>query len=386
MQNRGYRIVWYYALGVIAAAQLGKMAALMPLARVELAMSLTAAAFVISLLEIGGATLGRVAASLGRRAGLQPTLLAGIGLIAIAGIGESLAGGATSMYAWRALEGLGYLGVVTAAPLLIIETATDAQRGPALSLWSSFVPAGVAAGAIGAGTLAEASSWRGAIVASAAIAAVAFVVTWLTTVRGAGASFGGEGRRGAGLRAWQLAVGFGCYALFEVGLLALLPTFLVDEAGATPRTAGLLTGLASFATVAGSALAAWLAHRRAGLRWPIAVCVIVPAVLLFFVFRQLPQLGTVAAVAVALNAISGVLPAIAFSLLPHAAGSPTAIPAANGLITQFGASGSLLGPPLMAWCVARGGWPAAAWCGAILSAACLVLMLAAIRPLPARDE
>lgn len=386
MQNRWPRIVWYWALGVIAAAQLGKMAALMPLARTDLVMSLTAAALVVSLLEIGGALFGRVAATLGHRFGLTPTLLAGLALIALAGLGQAFAGSAGTMYAWRALEGLGYLGVVTAAPLLIIETATDAQRGPALSLWSSFVPAGVAIGAVGAGTIAEAATWRTAIIASAAIAAVAFVVTALTRVRGAGASFGGEGRRGAGVRAWQLAIGFGCYAVFEVGMLALLPTFLVDMAGATTRTAGALTGLASFATVAGSAVAAWLAHRRADVRWPIAVSVIVPALLLFGVFRQVPQLAPVAAVAVALNAISGVLPAIAFSLLPRAAGTPSAIPAANGLITQFGASGSLVGPPLMAWCVAHGGWPAAAWCGALLSTACLVLMLLSVRPLPASHE
>ena len=64
MQNRWLRIFWYYVLGVIAAAQLGKLAALMPVARLDLAMSLTAGALAISLLEIGGATLGRIAGTL----------------------------------------------------------------------------------------------------------------------------------------------------------------------------------------------------------------------------------------------------------------------------------------------------------------------------------
>lgn len=380
MQNRWFRIVWLYAVGVLAAAQLGKMSALIPLVRIDLALTLTAGALVISLLEIGGATLGRVAASLGHRAGLRPTLIAGIALLAVAGLGQAFAGGATELFAWRIVEGLGYLGVVTAAPLLIIETADDVQRGPALALWSSFVPVGVALGAVGAGTIAGTWSWRIAILVSAALAVAALVVTAAWRWRDAGASFGGEGRRGAGLRAWMLAIGFGCYALFEVGMLALLPTFLVDVAGATPRAAGVLTGLASFATVAGSAVAAWVMHRRASLRWPIVVSVVVPAVMLFWVFRDAPQVAAVATVAVVLNAISGVLPALAFAMLPQVAGSPTAIPAANGLITQFGASGSLLGPPLMAECVGRGGWPAVAACGAVLSAACLVLMLYAARP------
>ena len=50
MDRSWARIGWLYALGVLAAAQLGKMSALVPLISIELAMSLTVAGVLISLL------------------------------------------------------------------------------------------------------------------------------------------------------------------------------------------------------------------------------------------------------------------------------------------------------------------------------------------------
>jgi hypothetical protein len=40
--------------------------------------------------------------------------------------------------------------------------------------------------------------------------------------------------------------------------------------------------------------------------------------------------------------------------------SPAQLVRANGLITQFGASGSLLGPPVMAAGIGQFGWPGGA--------------------------
>ncbi|WP_040847192.1 hypothetical protein, partial [Nitrospirillum viridazoti] len=77
MGGNWVKIVWFYGVGVIAAAQLGKMSALIPLISRDLGLSLTVAALVISLLEIGGAGFGRIAGGLIQRAGRRPALLAG---------------------------------------------------------------------------------------------------------------------------------------------------------------------------------------------------------------------------------------------------------------------------------------------------------------------
>ncbi|MDX6751416.1 MFS transporter [Geminicoccaceae bacterium 1502E] len=374
------RIGWLWVTGVVAAAQLGKMAALMPLIAHELALSLTAGAALVSLLEAGGAVTGRAAGSLVQRLGRRTGLLWGLALLAAGGLGGSLAGSATPLLGWRLIESLGYVLAVIAAPLLIIEEAGPARRSVALALWSSFVPVGLALGAVLAGLAADWLSWRSALLGSGLVALAALVVTARLPARGekSAAAAGAAGRVTG--RAWALATGFGCYTIFEVGLLALLPAFLVEQAGASPGVAGLLTGAASLATVAGSATAAWWGYRGGSPRPLMAAAIILPALLLFLVFREQSPLAPAAAVAILLNAISGVVPGLAFAMLPAAAGSVRDLPAANGLFTQFGAGGSLLGPPLMAVCVAPLGWQGAALLGAVASAFCLLLLMLAGRP------
>ncbi|TWB17349.1 MFS transporter [Nitrospirillum bahiense] len=385
MDSRWVKIIWFYCVGVIAAAQLGKMSALIPLISRDLGLSLTLAALVISLLEIGGAGFGRIAGGLIQRAGRRPALLAGTAFLTVGGIGESLAPGPAALIAWRVLESAGYLTTVIAAPMLILETATPRQRGVALALWSSFVPVGLALGAILSGWAAELWSWRGALFGGGVVAAGALALS-LPMTSGVGARVRGAGAGGTGptRRAWALAVGFGCYTTFEVGLLGMLPTFLVDKAGASADAAGFITGVASFATVAGSVVAGWWNHRNHGrdlARGPsfalMALSIVLPALLLFLVFGPAPDLTTAAIVVIALNALSGVYPGLAFAMLPAVAGSDRGLPAANGLLTQFGASGSLIGPPLFAAFAGHWGWTSAAACGLAASLLCLALMRAA---------
>ncbi|MCB2029865.1 MAG: MFS transporter, partial [Rhodoferax sp.] len=69
-----------------------------------------------------------------------------------------------------------------------------------------------------------------------------------------------------------------------VGLIALLPTFLVEQAGAPPRVAGLIGGLAAFISVLGVLIAAWLRHRGGDRMAWIVVAIVVPSALLFAVF------------------------------------------------------------------------------------------------------
>ncbi|WP_169728404.1 MFS transporter [Geminicoccus roseus] len=367
------RIGWFYAIGVLAAAQLGKMSALLPLIEAELALGLTLAAALVSLLELGGATLGLLAGTLAATLGRRRTLLWGIALLAGAGIGEALAGSPLAMMAWRAVESLGYLAIVIAAPLMIFHTARPHQRSVALALWSSFVPVGLALGAILSGFIAELFSWRTALLCAGAAGVVAWLVTLALPGLPAREAAPGKAIR-PGAAAWALAAAFGCYTMFEVGMLALLPTFLVERAGASAALAGLLTGIAAFVTLLGSIVAAWHSRRPREARLLLPVAILLPAAMLFLVFHDQPDLALVASAAIALNGISGIFPGLAFAMLPQAAGSEAGMAGANGLLTQFGAAGSLVGPPLFAACVTAAGWPGAALTGATASLGCFLLM------------
>ncbi|WP_159715353.1 MFS transporter [Geminicoccus flavidas] len=380
------RIGWFYAVGVLAAAQLGKLSSLATPIGQALDLHLSSVALVISLLELAGALLGLAAGRIVARLGLRRSLVAGLVLLTLAGLGQGLSTSSGGLLAWRVLESVGYLAIVVAAPVLIFHSAREADRDSALALWSSFVPVGVALGAMSAGLLAELWSWRTALVAIAATAGLACLATWAVPVPAEAATRPRAARsRLPPPRAWALSAAFGCYALFEVGMLALLPSFLVEQTGAGTGLAGVVTGLASFATLAGSIVAAWHRRRqRSGTGPLLMLALLLPAALLFLLFRPEPGLAAAATVAILLNAISGIFPGLAFALLPKVAGREGLI-GASGLLTQFGASGSLLGPPVYALLAAWWGWQGAALAGSLASLVCLLLMRAALRPAASRS-
>lgn len=358
-------IFGYYLVGVFSAAQLGKMSALAPVVAADLHLSLTTVAGAISLLEAGGALLGAVAGLMALRLGLRRTLLGGLACLAAAGFGTAFAQGAAGLIGWRLLESLGHLGVIVTVPVMIATVAGPSVR-VALALWSSFVPVGLALGAWGWGGLGALMSWRAAMAVGGVLALLALAAcAWARPAQpgpAGGGSAPGDGRIGWG--PWCLALSFGCCTLYEVGLLALLPSYLVQRAGASAGLAAHWTAVASVAAVLGSVVAAVLARRHVAPLAPMVVTTVLPGLMLFGVFVEAPAVLPVALVATVLNAIAGVYFSLAFAWLPAVAGGSAGMVRANGLIAQFGAGGALAGPPLMAACVERWGWPAAAWAGA----------------------
>ena len=396
-----------YLTGLLAAAQLGKLSALAPLIAAELQLGLPTVALAVSLLEVGGASLGAVAGLLAHRVGLRRSLRFGLGALALGGLGGALAQGAPGLLGWRLLEAAGYLGVIVSAPVLMVQhcgypaadhVPADGSHpaaiavGPhtqalALALWSTFVPVGLALGAWASAGLAAAAGgglgWRGAMVVTGCVAALLWLVVWRAPLPAAAEApaqppSGGQPLPGLGPAAWCLALAFGGFALFAVGLLGLLPSLLVTEGGLSAADAGRWTALASLSAVPGSAAAALLLRRGGLLRWPMLLSLGLPALLLFGVFRPAPAVGVAIGLAIAINLLGGVFAGLAFALLPVLAGSAGSMVRANGLLAQCGASGSLLGPPTMAACVQAAGWPAAALLGGLVTVLALPLAWRAV--------
>jgi hypothetical protein len=131
--------------------------------------------------------------------------------------------------------------------------------------------------------------------------------------------------------------------------------------------------VASVSAVAGSAVTARLLRHGLDLRWPVMASLALPPLLLFGVFTPAPRASVAIGLAVLLNMLGGVFASLAFALLPRLAGAPAQMVRANGLLAQCGASGSLLGPPILAACVQAGGWTAAATFGLLASLVALPL-------------
>lgn len=379
------RIVLYYLCGVFAAAQLGKLAALSPPIARELQLGLAAMAALTSLLEVCGATLGGVAGRWLPRVGLKPALSLAVLALAAGSAGTAFAQDVVTLALARLVESLGYLAIVVAAPVLIARAAEGRHQAAAMALWSTFVPVGMA---LGAWSFAHAADWAGWRPAQA-LSVVAGVLLWigLRAVPSDSAGVAAEpatppGPTGALL--WALVAAFGAYAIAEVALLALLPS-LLTRGGMTLASAGTWTAVAALANVPASALGAWLLRRHGPTGNAVAVAMAISlglsGALYLGVMRDAGLPAWQAPLAVAINAASGVFPSLVFALLPLAARTPDRLVLASGRLTQFGASGALIGPPLAGAVIERWGWSAAGGLCLGLSLLAVPLALSAWRQL-----
>lgn len=372
----GRRELWIYLTGLLAAAQMGKMPPLMPLISDDLGLTLLTGAVIIALIELGGALFGAPAAGIAGRLGEWRTLLGGLALLMLGGAGEVFAGSGSWLTAARVVESMGYLSVIVSAPVLMTREARRLSPGLALVVWSTFLPVGLALGTILSGALVEPLGWRPVLAAWA----LAGALLWLTAPGDRSDSPPAEraAARPSGA-ALVLAAGFGCFTCFQVGMLALMPEFLISEKGASPWNAGLVTGLGGFVTITGVVVPFYLTRRFGDvlrLSLPLLlVSLLLPAALLFAVVMPALTFGASAALFICLNMASGIFPSLVFASIPRWSGAGGLGPA-NGAVAQAGATGSLLGPPAYAAFVSGGGWVCGAGFGLGVSLASIIVLTA----------
>ena len=355
-------ILWL--IGVLAAAQLAKFSTIAPLLRDRFDLSLPAAGLLISLLEVGGGLFGFVAGLALGWINCRRSLLVGVATLAAASLVEAMATGALILLAARAVEGVGYLLVVIAAPTAIAAIADDRNRARALALWSSFVPVGIALGSGVTGLAIATLGAQGIMLLWAGLLAVTIVPVLRLRLRVDDT----ESRRIVlpALAAWVSTFAFGLYTLFLCALTMLLPTFLMTERAAALGEAGLITSAASLSALPASGLAILLIRRgrlSAGRLLMIAVQALVGTALLVpLALGRSIDLVTAGILVVGAVLLSGLVSPLMFARLPILAGADSPhdprIATANGLLTQFGAGGALFGPPLGGLIVDGWGWTA----------------------------
>lgn len=378
MQRRWPTILMLWLIGVLAAAQLAKFSTIAPVLRARFDLSLSEVGLLISLLEVGGGLFGFAAGLALAWINCRRSLLAGVIILALMSLLEALAPDATMLFAAWAVEGIGYLLVVIAAPTAIASIADDRDRARALALWSSFVPVGIAIGGAVAALCVPLLGVQGVMLWWAALLAIMTVP--LLRLR-----LGDDDGRRIVLpdpAAWISTLAFGVYTLFLCALIMLLPTFLIVERGARLGEAGLIASLASLCALPASGLAI-LMLRQGGLPATRLLTIATPALagtallapLGFHRSLGLPATGILLVAAIML---SGLVPPLMFGRLPMLAGADSPhdprIATANGLLTQFGAGGALIGPPLGGLIVEGWGWAALGFAVAALALSMLALV------------
>ncbi|MGP9822063.1 MFS transporter [Salinarimonas sp. NSM] len=373
-------VVCAYLAGIAAAAQLGRLTPRLGEIQEAVGVGLSAAGLLVSLVTLVGAVGGIVAGALVARLGEARAIVGGLWLTA-AGIAAAAAAPAFAGLAGsRAVEGIGYLLVVVAAPSLMANVASDADRPRVMALWSTFIPVGLTlAGAIDL-LAPDALSWRGLFLVHAALVAMTALAAGLGLrgVRRPGEaqeeslSFGRVSRAGL-----LLAGGFSGFAAILLAVASLYPAYAAAQ-GAERAVAAIVVGFAaagapgSLAT--GAAIARGVDRGRllalglGGATLALACAALVgasPAGLL--------------AVGVAAGAALGVVPATVFGAIREVARDAVEVVRINALIAQLGCLGSLAGPPLVGLVVDRAGWTAGLVGVAGLSVATLTTLIAALR-------
>jgi MFS transporter, CP family, cyanate transporter len=386
MKSKWAQIGSLWLFGVLAAAQLAKMAVLAPGLRRTFDLSLAQVGLLISLLEVGGALLGFAVGLLIGRIGARRFLLTGLLVLMLSGAAEAVATDIQLLFVARGVEGIGYVLVVVAAPTVIATIAAERERGAALALWSTFVPLGVA---LGSGVTGVAVVWLGSA-ETLLLWAASFAVALAMAAQLPALS------RSAALRialppkaAWLSTLAFGLYTTLVCALTALLPIYFVERLGAGLSAASLVAALVSAAALPGCVAMIFVLRR--GLPEPRRALLVVtpallastgPALMIFSNVIAFPKSISISgAFAVGTVLLGGLAPPLILARLPALSGAQSGddpkLAVAQGLLTQFGAGGALIGPPLGGLVVGAWGWNALGSTIAGLTLAMLAILISA---------
>ncbi|WP_254599958.1 MFS transporter [Cupriavidus gilardii] len=384
--------------GVVAALQIGKAAIATPMLQADLGASLAQAGWLMAIVAVLGSLGGIPAGALVPAFGDRRVLLGGLLTVVAGACAGALAQTLTALMASRFVEGLGFLLIAVAGPAVLQRVVPLRQRDIAFSLWSCFMPAGMALAMI-VGPLFD--EWRGLWWGSAAIAVVAMAAARLAIPAEAQRQASSEPSLkspspspslshgavaiAAGMRAdiaavlrerqpLRLAACFALYSLMFFALFSFLPVLLIERIGASHRMAGLLTALAIGANMIGNLAAGYLLAR--GVSRPVLVASTGLTMGLAALGIFLSLFGDVPTFLLCLvfSAVGGLIPAALLASGPIVAPTSALVPVVIGLLMQGSNLGQVVGPITVGAAIEAYGWPAAA---AIVALSALGAMLLA---------
>ncbi|WP_061291857.1 MFS transporter [Herbidospora cretacea] len=360
-RSRWATIALVYLGGVAAAMSLGKFAPVGPIVTDQLELSLSQLGWIISAIVGIGAVFGLPGGYLVRRFGAHGSLVYGLVLVAVASGASVLAGDFVTLLAARIVEGIGYLLVTIAGPVLVLRLADERDRSAALSFWATFVSVGLFASTLVGGAAGDAFGWRGWVGMLAGLTLIMAALLWLRLPRAgaAGPQAGGPVPRLRALR-WPgvLAASFCLTALVTIPVIVLLPTVLIEQHEQSAAAAGASTSVISLLSAAGGLLAGLLL-RRGGKVGVLALFGLLAVPAAWLVYGGGPLAGVLGGAGV-LSLTNGFLAAIVFAALPLILERLDHADVGSGLVAQGGSLGSLLGPPLFGEVAAGFGFAALA--------------------------
>ncbi len=352
--------------GIVAAYNVGKVSAALPVIRQEFSPSLFSSGALASSYSVTAMLFAVGFGLLVSRVGVWRVAATGLCLLAAAGVLGASAGTYALLLTSRLLEGFGFVAVAVSMPAFIGRVCGDHIRPMAMGVWGAFIPTGVTVSLLLSPFLLQAGGWRAVWWAGSAAALVMCVVA-LFTIRPAhramsAASVQARPQITSVFRRQPLllAACFGLYSCTFVAVTTFLPTFWVESVAMTPGSAARLSAAVVVMNILGNLTGGWLCSRGVALRPLLAIALFgggLSACLVFY--NGLPVAGQVIA-ACCCTCLSGILPATLFANVAKIAPTPAHSGLIVGLFFQGASLGQVFGPALFGGLLDFfGGWNAA---------------------------
>lgn len=365
--------------GIAVALHVGKATIALPELQREFGRSLESLSWIISAFPFIGVFGGIAAGQLVRRWGDRRLLGLGLMIVSVASFAGATQHDFTGLIVTRVIEGIGFVIVVVAAPTVLTRVVAPQQRNLVFSIWSTFMPAGIAISLFFGPHFAD---WQQSWVAGGILTLLAALLLPLTTPRivtTAAAATTVKLRQALAsiLRARQpllLALIFTTYNLQFFAVMAFLPIFLMQRIGLTLAAAGGVSAAVIAVNILGNLFAGVLLSRGLRARTLLAIASMLMGLAGASVFLSITPNAMLVPLCLLFSGIGGMLPATILAATPEAAPEPTLIPLSLGLVMQGIYLGQVVGPIALSSLVAYAGWSAPA--GMVLAAAVLGSILA----------
>ena len=349
-------IVLLVMVGISAALEFAKVSVVFDAVSAHYAAPEVVAAWFVSLPAVATLVFGLTGSVVAERLGFRRALVGSLALAVAFSTLQAFLPPLPVFLVTRLLDGVVQLGIVIAAPVLILELARPAARPIAMALWGSFFGCAFAlAGWLGPGLV---STWGlSAVFAAHSVLAallLILVVVWLPRVPGDGpkASTAQLGFIRAHLTTYRLprAVLPGAVFVFHTALYAVfvlfIPTFVAPAV--TPILLVWMPLVSIFSTVGAGFLTARFASPPVVLIAGYAGLIVCLAAIAF----TLDDARLALVLPLALMLCSGLIQGGSFSLMPALSTDPDITARSNGVLMQLGNLGTLVGPPLFAAVIA----------------------------------
>lgn len=355
---------WLVLLGGVSAAMhVAKLPPALPALQSAMGIGWVEAGFLLSLVQAASMTLGVLVGVGADGLGLRRAMVGGLGLLSVVGAAGAWAHDGRTLLLMRALEGVGFLLAVVAAPGLVRRCVLPMERTRMLGIWGAFMPLGTAMALLLGPVVMAAVGWPGWWWATALLSALAAgaIVSWVPADEQAvgrpltSASSDWATRLGQTLRAggpWLGALTFAVYSAQWLAVIGFLPV-LYGLAGWGGARVAVLTALVAAANIVGNVAAGRLL-RRVSFTALLVAGFGAMALGAFLAFDTTDAALRYSG-ALLFSAVGGLIPGTLFVLAPRLAPNDHALSTTVGWMMQWSAAGQVCGPPLVAWAASRAG-------------------------------